>query len=138
MNATEKKKFRFSILTLVLCSLLIAMAFIAIYERNRANQLRKKLEEIRSTKLAAINQQNWTIQKRRLAYDYAVDQLDETWSSQSLDSNQFPTLVDLPVGQRRQLANLRNAKLKIDRDLSVLDEMKSELEKIDRLLDIAN
>ncbi len=118
-----------SLRSLFVVCILLLLAFLYVFERSRADQLQSRLNDMTAPIKEEIAKQQFNIQKRELAYQYALDALPPVLSDglnrgEGLSSNSFP------IRARRELANLRNAKLKIDREKNRLKVLQDELLRI--------
>ncbi len=113
----------FSFLAVVSCLIFLV---IAIYERDRANEIESKSIVITSPEYLAIIDQDWDIMKRELQLKYAMQKLEE--------NNVQSDLMDDGVSAgninfRRELANIRNSKLKLSREKNKLENMRNAIIK---------
>ena len=72
-----------------------------------------------------ITRKEFSVQKRELAYQFALDSFPV--KGQDALSEPLSLRDESTVGLRRQAANLRNAKLKLDREKRQLESLQNEL-----------
>ena len=124
------KRLRVSLLTLMLLSLVVGFLVIGAYERDRADQLQETIDSVHSAKVAAVNKQIQIVRKQKLEYEYNKNSLSSIEST-AVSNIGIVSGSKPPVGLRRKLADLRNAKLKIDREQKKLDQLNLELDAIE-------
>ena len=126
---------KFSLRSLVILSLIIFLIAIVHYERNRANRLAMQIDRLEAPLTEAIQKQEWLIRKQELALLYAKDSLRTQMESEQimLYEKLFGDTVGLSgpsntaLGHRRELANIRNAQLKLSREKAKLEGLNNEL-----------
>ena len=111
----------FGFLAVVTCLILLV---VAIYERNRANEIESKSLVIESPEHRAIIDQDWEIMKRELSLKYAIQELEENDVQADLLSD---GVLAGNTNFRRELANVRNAKLKLSREKMKLENMRNAI-----------
>ena len=111
----------FGFLAVVTCLILLV---VAIYERNRANEIESKSLVIESPEYRAIIDQDWEIMKRELSLKYAIQELEENDVQADLLSD---GVLAGNTNFRRELANVRNAKLKLSREKMKLENMRNAI-----------
>ena len=94
---------------------------VAVYERNRALEIESRSIVTNSPEYKAIAEQNWVILQRNLQVQYAISQLPE---GQSLEKTAIGTGI-VPIATRRELANIRNSQLKLEREKTETKEHES-------------
>lgn len=97
---------------------------VAIYERNRANEIEAKSILVDSPEYREIVNQDWEIMKRELALKYAMQKYEKDKQKLTSLDDRSP---EFSIGDRRELANIRNSKLKIEREKSKLESMRNAL-----------
>jgi hypothetical protein len=113
---------KFSMRSLLVGCLILFLVFAATYERNRANRLAMQMDRLERPMTEAIQKQEWLIHKRELALKYAKDALP-TFEGEYTGTD----ISGMPMGFRRELANIRNAQLKLSREEAELERLKKEL-----------
>ena len=106
----------FQLRTLLVLMLIAFLATVAMVEQFRSSRLQSQLTG-QQTMTSAIRHQLWEIKKRELALEY---------SRNSLAKDQVAFIQSggtVPVGIRRELANIRNAELKLSREKDKLQSM---------------
>ena len=117
---------KFKLKTMLLTCLIAALACMVVYERQRADQLAARVSQLEAPILNAIAQQKWVIAKRTLQLEYATKALE---SQLETTKNSSPAIeLTMPEGFRRESANIRNSRLKLDREKAILKKMQVELE----------
>ena len=120
---------RISLRTMILLSLLVLFASTYLYERNRADQLQKKLDAVLAPVKQEIEATQSTIAKRRLAINFMQDSFA---NQTSVSQGSAAVIGNLQLaGQRAELANLRNAKLKLLRDEAKLQSLEQRLKEVE-------
>lgn len=127
---------KYSIRSLIVLSLIVFLAFVAIYEQKRADRLASQLRQLEHPMVEAIRQQEWLVQKRQLALDYSKDSVRKQMerankAHASKDEGAKPKFsIIMGVGPfDNELANIRNAELKLSREKAKLQGLKKELEQ---------
>lgn len=113
----------FSLFAIVTCVILLV---VSLYERRRANEIESKSIAISSPEYRAIIEQDWQIIKRELQLEFALRQFERDHGDSIAD---IEGVEILPIGGRREAANIRNSQLKLDREKMKLDGMKKDLIK---------
>ena len=110
-----------SFLLIILCLMLLA---IAIFERNRAIKIESAAIITDNAELKALATQEWEIVKRELSVQYALSKLSTT---KTLTNAETDRSNDDSIANRRQLANIRNAQLKLQREKGILESMRFDI-----------
>ena len=126
---------KISLSNFMLSCVLILFVVLYLHQRNRNNKLERRItaitaplnKQIGSAKLAIQNRRSQlTASKLQLQPGMDVAQLYRSLGAASEKTLQF----HLPIGDRRQLENIRNLQLKINRDEQRLESLDSELKQI--------
>lgn len=118
-----------SIRGLFVLSIVLLFALLYVFERTRADRLQKQLSGLTAPLEEEIVRLKFDIRKRELAYQYAMDAIPPRFNRDWGDAS-TQELEVVPVGIRREAANLRNAKLKMDRKKEQLKELEGKLDAI--------
>ena len=102
----------------------VILLSIAIYERNRANEIEARSFFVVNPEYRAIIEQDWMTFEREVALQLAIETVNENGVQESESDN-----GESQVSQhaRTQFANLRHSKLKLAREKSRLASMRNVL-----------
>ena len=130
---------KISIKNMIVVSLIIFLLVALKFEQHRADSLQSQVAALQQPALDAIARQKLLVNQFELQLDYARKTIEPVIAGaraaggEMADQNQlleagFPGTFQLPVGLRRELANLRNMQLKLERERTRLQTMIDEFD----------
>lgn len=130
------KKSQLSLTNFLLVCLLVLFMGLYVFQSNKSRILEDRIISLTSPIQREIDQSKWSIQKQERQLQYAraalKPKLDSITQVDLIVSNGLPSLNlnpnTTPTGIRRELANLRNAELKLNREKDRLRELEGKLD----------
>lgn len=125
------RRQKISLGNFMLLCLLIGFIGLYVFESQRAHRLEVQLHALAAPLKKEIEKLEWEVSKREKAYEFALASFQADMDLQATYEDPGAASDEqFPLGTRRELANLRNAKLKLDRERSRLKSLKDELENM--------